>query len=71
MTRVARTMSACAAALLAGGCLTAGVAFADEPCTRTINNIDEARAALNTVAPGDMLCFFGGDLANVDLTLTR
>jgi hypothetical protein len=71
VTRVARTMSVCAAALLAGGLLTATVASADEPCTRTINNIDEARAALNTVAPGDMLCFFGSDLANVDLTLTR
>ncbi len=71
VTRVARTMSVCAAALLAGGLVTAGVASADEPCTHTINNIDEARAALNTVAPGDMLCFFGSDLANVDLTLTR
>ncbi|MFN2478452.1 MAG: right-handed parallel beta-helix repeat-containing protein [Pseudonocardiaceae bacterium] len=71
MTRVACTISVCAAALLAGGLLTARVASADEPCSRTINNIDEARAALNTVAPGDMLCFFGGDLANVDLTLTR
>lgn len=64
-------MSVCAAALLAGGLLTARVASAEEPCTRTINNIDEARAALNAVAPGDMLCFFGSDLANVDLTLTR
>jgi parallel beta-helix repeat protein len=71
VTRVARTVSLCAAALLAGGLLTARVASADEPCTRTINNIDEARAALNTVAAGDMLCFFGDDLANVDLTLTR
>lgn len=71
VTRVARTMSVCAAALLAGGLLTARVASAEEPCTRTINNIDEARAALNAVAPGDMLCFFGSDLANVDLTLTR
>lgn len=64
-------MSVCAAALLAGGLLTARVASADEPCTHTINNIDEARDALNAVAPGDMLCFFGSDLANVDLTLTR
>jgi hypothetical protein len=71
VTRVARTMSVCAAALLAGGLLTARVASADEPCTHTINNIDEARAALNAVVPGDMLCFFGSDLANVDLTLTR
>lgn len=71
VTRVARTMSVCAAALLAGGLLTARVASADEPCTHTINNIDEARDALNAVAPGDMLCFFGSDLANVDLTLTR
>ena len=71
MTRVARTMSVCAAALLAGGLLTARVASAEEPCTRTINDIDEARAALNAVAPGDMLCFFGSDLANVDLTLTK
>jgi len=53
------------------GLLTARVASADEPCTRTINNIDDARAALNAAAPGDMLCFFGADLANVDLTLTR
>jgi hypothetical protein len=64
-------MSVCAAALLAGGLLTARVASAGEPCTHTINNIDEARSALNTAAPGDMLCFFGSDLANVDLTLTR
>ena len=71
VTRVARTVSVCAAALLAGGLLSARVAFAGEPCTHTINNIDEARSALNTAAPGDMLCFFGSDLANVDLTLTR
>jgi hypothetical protein len=71
VTRVARTMSVCAAALLAGGLLTARVASAGEPCTHTINNIDEARSALNTAAPGDMLCFFGNDLANVDLTLIR
>jgi hypothetical protein len=64
-------MSVCAAALLGGGLLTARVASAGEPCTHTINNIDEARSALNTAAPGDMLCFFGSDLANVDLTLTR
>jgi Right handed beta helix region len=71
VTRVARTMSVCAAALLGGGLLTARVASAGEPCTHTINNIDEARSALNTAAPGDMLCFLGSDLANVDLTLTR
>ncbi|MDQ2883951.1 MAG: right-handed parallel beta-helix repeat-containing protein [Actinomycetota bacterium] len=71
MTRVARTMSVCAVALLGMGMLTARVAAADEPCTHTINNIDDARAALNAAAPGDMLCFFGADLANVDLTLTR
>ncbi|MFZ2117208.1 MAG: right-handed parallel beta-helix repeat-containing protein [Pseudonocardiaceae bacterium] len=71
VTRVARTMAVCAAALLGVGLLTARFASADEPCTRTINNIDGARAALNAAAPGDLLCFFGGDLANVDLTLTR
>lgn len=71
VTRVTRTMSVCAAALLGGGLLTAGVASADGPCTRTINNLDEARTALNAAAPGDMLCFFGGDLSDVDLTLTR
>jgi hypothetical protein len=53
------------------GFLTARVASADEHCTHTVNDIDDARAALNAAAPGDMLCFFGGDLANVDLTLTR
>jgi len=71
VTRVARTTSVCAVALLGAGLFTARVASADEPCTHTINNIDGARAALNAAAPGDMLCFFGGDLANVDLTLTR
>lgn len=71
MTRVARTMSVCAVALLGMGFLSARVASADEPCTHTVNNIDDARAALNAAAPGDMLCFFGGDLADVDLTLTR
>jgi hypothetical protein len=71
VTRVARTMSVWAVALLGGALLTARIASADEPCTRTINNIDDARAALTAAAPGDMVCFFGGDLADVDLTLTR
>lgn len=71
VTRFTRTMVVCAAALLGMGLLTAAVASAGEPCTRTINNVDEARAALTTAAPGDTLCFFGADLANVDLTLIR
>ena len=66
-----RTVSACSAALLGIGLLTAGLASAGSPCTRTVTRIDEARAALSTAAPGDLVCFSGHDLADVDLTLTR
>lgn len=64
-------MSVCSAALLGVGLLTTGFAAAGSPCTRTATRIDEARAALSTAAPGDMVCFSGQDLADVDLTLIR
>jgi hypothetical protein len=75
-TRVARTLSVCSAALLglgllSVGLLSAGVASAGQPCTRTIRSVEDARAALTAAAPGDMLCFLGADLADVDLTMTR
>ncbi|HWR48616.1 MAG TPA: hypothetical protein VN327_13550, partial [Pseudonocardiaceae bacterium] len=81
VARGARTMSVCSVALvglglltpglLTLGLLTAGIASAGQPCTRTIRSVEDARAALTAAAPGDMLCFLGADLADVDLTLTR
>jgi hypothetical protein len=76
VTPLTRTMSVCGVALLGLGLLTAGVATvgvaaAGEPCTRTIHSVADARAALPAAAPGDTLCFFGADLADVDLTMTR
>ncbi|MGH3866787.1 MAG: right-handed parallel beta-helix repeat-containing protein [Pseudonocardiaceae bacterium] len=75
-SRIARTMSMCSAVLLGLGLsglglLAAGVASAGQSCTHTIRGVEDARAALNTAAPGDMLCFLGADLADVDLTMTR
>jgi hypothetical protein len=64
-------MSVCAAALLSAGLITVGDACADPPCTYTIHNVDEARAGITAAAPGDMLCFAGVDLADVDLTMVR
>jgi hypothetical protein len=71
VTPLTRTMSVCGVALLGLGLLTAGVAHAGAPCTRTIRSVADARAALPAAAPGDMLCFLGADLADVDLTMTR
>lgn len=71
MTRVARRMSVCAVALLGMGLLTAGVTSAGQPCSRTIYSLDDARAALTAAGPGQMLCFVGVDLADVDLTMSR
>ena len=71
VTRVTRALSACSAALLGLGLLTAGVATAGPPCTHTIRNVADARAALTTAVPGDMLCFVGADLSDVDLTMSR
>lgn len=51
--------------------MTAGVAAAGPPCTYTIHDVDEARAGITAAAPGDMLCFAGVDLADVDLTMVR
>lgn len=71
MTRVARAVSVGAAALLGVGFITVGVASADPPCTYTIHNVDEARAGITAAVPGDMLCFAGVDLTDVDLTMVR
>ena len=71
VTAVARTMAVSCVALLGVGLLTAGVASAGQPCTRTINSVDDARAAITAAGPGDVLCFVGVDLADVDLTMTR
>jgi hypothetical protein len=68
--KVARTMLVWSVALLGLGLLPAGAA-ASQPCTYTIRTLEDARAALTAAAPGNMLCFVGGDLADVDLTLTR
>ncbi|MGH3670336.1 MAG: hypothetical protein ACRDSH_06835 [Pseudonocardiaceae bacterium] len=70
-TRVTRTLSACSVTLLGLGLLTAGVATAGPPCTHTIRNVAQARTALTTAVPGDMLCFVGADLSDVDLTMSR
>ncbi|HEY3896546.1 MAG TPA: right-handed parallel beta-helix repeat-containing protein [Pseudonocardiaceae bacterium] len=69
--RVTRTLSACSVTLLGLGLLTAGVATAGPPCTHTIRNVADARSALTTAVPGDMLCFVGADLSDVDLTMSR
>jgi len=76
VTPLTRTMSVCGVALLGLGLLTTGVAAAGvsadgAPCTRTIRSVADARAALPAAVPGDMLCFVGADLADVDLTMTR
>ncbi|MGH3831068.1 MAG: hypothetical protein ACRDRS_11575 [Pseudonocardiaceae bacterium] len=71
MTRAARTLSVCSAALLGAGLFTTGVAFAGQPCTRAIRDVPQARAAIIAAAPGDTLCFLGTDLSDVDLTMTR
>lgn len=64
-------VSMCSAALLGAAFITAGVASAGPPCTYTIHNVDEARAGITAAVPGDMLCFAGVDLADVDLTMVR
>lgn len=64
-------MSVWSIAVLGVGLFTAGAASAGHPCSRTISRVDDAGAALAAAAPGDTLCFFGGDLADVDLTLAR
>jgi hypothetical protein len=71
VTRVVRTMSVGAVALLGAGLLTAGIAAAGQPCSRTIRNVEDARAAITAAVPGDTLCFVGADLADVDLTMIR
>ncbi len=68
--KAARTMSVWSVALLSLGLLPVGAA-ASQPCTYTIRTLEDARAALTAAAPGNVLCFIGGDLADVDLTLTR
>lgn len=71
MRTVARTMSVCSTVLLAAGLITSGVATAGAPCTRVIHNVDEARSGITAAAPGNMLCFAGVDLADIDLTMIR
>lgn len=76
VTRAGRTVSVCSVTLLGLtllglGMVTTGVASADQPCTRTIRGVEDARAAIIAATPGDTLCFLGVDLADVDLTMTR
>jgi hypothetical protein len=64
--------------LLTAGCTAAGQgpsATQSRPsfpgCTHTITRADDALAALAAAAPGNTLCFSGGDLADADVTMTR
>src|SRR5581483_9186245 len=59
------------AALLGAGLINAGVASAGQPCSYTINDLQQARSAITTAAPGDVLCFAGVNLADIDLTVAR
>lgn len=40
-------------------------------CARTVTQAADVRAALASVAPGDVLCFSGADLADTEVTMTR
>jgi hypothetical protein len=40
-------------------------------CTRTITQTDQVSPALDAAAPGNTLCFTGGDLTDADLRMTR
>lgn len=40
-------------------------------CSHTITQADDVQAALDAAAPGDMVCFSGGDLADTDMAMTR
>jgi parallel beta-helix repeat protein len=71
MNPVGRTLSVGTAALVGAGLISAGVAAAGSPCTYTIGNLEQARSAITAAAPGDMLCFAGVDLADIDLTMVR
>ena len=69
-------MSVCSAMVLGVGLsglglLATGVASAGQSCTHTIRGVEDARAAITTAVPGDMLCFLGVDLADVDLTMIK
>jgi Right handed beta helix region len=59
------------AALLGAGLINAGVASAGQPCSYTINNLQQARSAITGAAPGDVLCFAGVNLADIDFTVAR
>ena len=39
-------------------------------CTQTITRTDDVRSALNAAAPGNTVCFTGGDLTDADLRMT-
>jgi parallel beta-helix repeat protein len=71
MSTVGRTLPVGAAALVGAGVITAGVASAGPPCSYTIANLEQARSAITAAAPGDMLCFAGVNLSDVDLTMAR
>jgi parallel beta-helix repeat protein len=64
-------LSAGTAALLGAGLVTAGAAAAGPPCSYTISNLEQARSAITAAAPGDVLCFAGVNLADVNLTVVR
>lgn len=71
--------------LLAAGCTSAGQSSSADQgpstdqirpslppgCTHTITRAGDAPATLAAAAPGDTLCFSGGDLADADMTMTR
>jgi hypothetical protein len=59
------------AALISAGLINAGVASAGQPCSYTINNLQQARSAITAAAPGDVLCFAGVNLSDIDLTMAR
>jgi parallel beta-helix repeat protein len=59
------------AALVSAGLITGGVASAGPPCSYTIANLEQARSAITAAAPGDVLCFAGVNLGDVDLTVVR
>nr|MDQ3826869.1 hypothetical protein [Actinomycetota bacterium] len=56
------------AALISAALINVGVASAGQPCSYTINNLEQARSAITAAAPGDVLCFAGVNLSDIDLT---
>ncbi|MGH3783534.1 MAG: hypothetical protein ACRDRO_23665, partial [Pseudonocardiaceae bacterium] len=67
--------------LLAAGCTTSpsghgppgaqGQQALPPGCTHTVTQAGDVPAALDAAAPGDTVCFSGGDLADTDMAMTR